>query len=190
MGARIRTQETVASDRIHKTMVLHASRGRVWLAISDAKEFGAWFGAVFDQPFAEGATLTGTLAPPAVDVEFGELERYFGMPLELVIEHIEPDRRISFLWHPFAVDRDADYGGEAPTVVSLEIEDDPDGVVLTITESGFSYLPAERRTAAFIANDRGWECRLLLIKRRVEAGRFGPLARHEDRLTESRARRQ
>jgi uncharacterized protein YndB with AHSA1/START domain len=190
MGARIKTREIVASDRIHKTMVLHATRGRVWLAISDAKEFGAWFGAVFDRPFTRAATVTGRLARPAVAADFAELEPYFGTPIELVIEHIEPDRLVSFIWHPFAVDRDADYGGEAPTVVSLEIEDDPDGVVLTITESGFAYLPPARRAAAYVAHERAWEQRMLLIKRRVEVGRFGPLVRHEERVTESRARRQ
>lgn len=188
MGKRIETQQIVVSDRIHETMVLRTSRGRAWLAISDAKDFGAWFGAVFDRPFVEGATVRGRFARPAVAADTSELESYVGRPVELVVTHIEADRRVSFAWHPHAVALGADYGGEAPTEVSLEIEDDPEGVVLTMTESGFSWLPEARRTVAFLASERAWEQRMLLVKQRVE-GRFGVPAPFDERFTEVRPAR-
>ena len=188
MGKRIETRQIVVSDRIHETMVLRTSRGRAWLAISDAKDFGAWFGAVFDRPFAEGVTVRGRFARPAGAADTTELDSYPGRPVELVVTRVEPDRRVSFIWHPHAVDPRADYDCEAPTEVSLEIEDDPEGVVLTMTESGFSWLPEARRTAAFFASERAWERRMLVLKQRVE-GRSGALATFDARLTESRAER-
>lgn len=188
MGKRIETQQIVVSDRIHETMVLRTSRGRAWLAISDAKDFGAWFGAVFDRPFAEGATVRGRFARPAVAADTIELESHLGRPVELVVTRVEADRRVSFIWHPHAVDPRVDYEGEAPTEVSLEIEDDPEGVVLTMTESGFSWLPEARRTTAFLASERAWKQRMFLVKQRVE-GRFGALAPYDARFTESRAER-
>ena len=36
------------TDRIEKKILLRAPLDRVWRAISDAKEFGSWFGVEFD----------------------------------------------------------------------------------------------------------------------------------------------
>ena len=47
------------TDRIEKTILLHASRKRVWSALSDSKEFGSWFGMKFDGPFVPGKKITG-----------------------------------------------------------------------------------------------------------------------------------
>jgi len=49
---------TKSTDRIEKKVLLRAPLDRVWRAISDAKEFGAWFGVAFDGLFAAGARLT------------------------------------------------------------------------------------------------------------------------------------
>ena len=38
---------TGATDRIEKRIVLRAPRERVWRAVSDAEEFGSWFGVDF-----------------------------------------------------------------------------------------------------------------------------------------------
>ena len=44
-----------SSDRIVKTVLLRAPLERVWRAISEAQQFGAWFGVTFEGPFVEGA---------------------------------------------------------------------------------------------------------------------------------------
>ena len=54
-------------DRIEKEVLLKAPLDRVWRAISDADEFGRWFGVRFDGPFVPGASLTGVITPTAVD---------------------------------------------------------------------------------------------------------------------------
>jgi uncharacterized protein YndB with AHSA1/START domain len=41
----------MTNDRIEKEVVLRAPLDRVWRAISDADEFGRWFGVRFDRLF-------------------------------------------------------------------------------------------------------------------------------------------
>ena len=47
-------------DAIYETIVLRTSRGRAWSAISEANEFGTWFGARFDRHFEPGQRIRGT----------------------------------------------------------------------------------------------------------------------------------
>jgi hypothetical protein len=54
----------------------------------------------------------------------------------------------SFHWHPDAVDPTSDYSREPMTLVTFELQDAQDGILLTITESGFEKLPAARRAQA------------------------------------------
>jgi uncharacterized protein YndB with AHSA1/START domain len=54
----------MSTDRIEKTIVLHAPRSRVWRALASADEFGTWFGVKFEGAFAPGARLTGRITTP------------------------------------------------------------------------------------------------------------------------------
>jgi len=54
------------TDRIEKEVVLRAPLARVWQAISNADEFGQWFGVRFDGPFVEGTSVTGVITPAQV----------------------------------------------------------------------------------------------------------------------------
>src|SRR5438445_427685 len=45
------------TDRIEKEIVLRAPRARVWRALANAEEFGAWFGIRLDGAFAPGARV-------------------------------------------------------------------------------------------------------------------------------------
>ena len=47
MTAQTHTPPT--TDRIEKRFEVRAPRARVWRAISDATEFGAWFGMALDE---------------------------------------------------------------------------------------------------------------------------------------------
>jgi uncharacterized protein YndB with AHSA1/START domain len=176
--------EVHPTDRIYETITLRSSRGRAWLAISNAQEFGAWFGARFDGDFAPGVTLRGTLEPTTADPEYAARQaRYAGLPIELTVEAIDPDHRVTFSWHPFAVGVDPDAAFEPTTRVTLELNGDQEGVVLTVTESGFRYLPAARRAWAYLAHEDGWEQRLLLVKKHVERAQ-----RLDERWFRARAR--
>lgn len=159
----------MTTDRIEKRIVLAAPRERVWRAVSDAREFGRWFGVEFDGSFAAGARLTGRIVPTTADPEVAKLqEPHRGKPFEFFVEAIEPMHRILFRWHPFAVEPGVDYSSEPSTLIVFELQDAAGGTELRITESGFDRIPIERRAKAFAANDSGWSHQAQLIRKYLE----------------------
>lgn len=152
------------TDRIEKTILLRAPRNRVWRALSDSTEFGTWFGVKFDGPFTPGGSIQGVIVTTAVDPEVAAAQKpYEGFPFDITIEQMEPERLFSFRWHPSAVERGVDYSAEPTTLVAFTLEEVADGVMLTVTESGFDQIPLERRAKAFTANEQGWGMVIKLI---------------------------
>jgi uncharacterized protein YndB with AHSA1/START domain len=150
------------TDAIRKSVVLNAPLERVWHAISDARQFGAWFGAALDGPFVAGRRVAGRITPTTVDPEVAKLqEPHAGTPFEVLVTRVEPMRHLSFRWHPYQ----AKAGEEQPpmTLVEFELEPVDEGVRLTITESGFDAVPLARRAEAFEGNEGGWEHQTRLI---------------------------
>jgi uncharacterized protein YndB with AHSA1/START domain len=159
---------TVSSDRIEKRIVLRASRARVWHALTDSQQFGTWFGVKFDGPFKAGGFQRGVIVPTGVDAEVAKAQLpYAGMPFEITVDRIEPERLFSFRWHPFAVEPGVDYSSEATTLVTFTLDEVADGIMLTVTESGFDRIPMERRVKAFTANEQGWSMVVTLIEKYV-----------------------
>jgi uncharacterized protein YndB with AHSA1/START domain len=159
------------TDRIEKKVLLRAPRERVWQAISDATQFGTWFGVEFDGPFVAGKRMTGKIVPTKVDPEIAKMQQpYTGMAFEYTVDRIEPMRLFSFRWHPFAIDPKVDYSREPTTLVVFELEEVPGGTQLTITETGFDGIPLERRAQAFGANSEGWAKQTELLQKYVESG--------------------
>jgi uncharacterized protein YndB with AHSA1/START domain len=148
---------STTSDRIEKQIVLKAPRARVWRALADPTEFGAWFGARLTGKFVPGARVMGQITIPG----------YTHVVMELDIERVEPERLFSYRWHPYAVDPKIDYSAEPPTLVEFHLEDVEEGTRLTVVESGFDKIPAARRAEAFRMNDGGWAGQLLNIERHV-----------------------
>jgi uncharacterized protein YndB with AHSA1/START domain len=147
----------MSTDRIEKKILLKAPLHRVWRAISDSKQFGTWFGMKVDGPFTPGAIMRGVIVPTQVNAEVAAAQKqYEGKQMEITIERMEPERLISFRWHPHAVEPGVDYSSEPTTLIVFALEQMPDGVLLTVTESGFDQIPLARRAQAFQANDRGW----------------------------------
>jgi uncharacterized protein YndB with AHSA1/START domain len=160
------------TDRIEKRVVLRAPLDRVWRAISDAEKFGRWFGVRFDGPFVEGAAVGAAITPTTVDDEVAKRqEAHTGVKSTWQIVAIEPMRRFAYRWHPFAIDQDVDYEREPTTLVELTLAETPDGVLLTITESGFDAVPEARRSASFEANAEGWAIQTDLVRRYLEDSR-------------------
>jgi uncharacterized protein YndB with AHSA1/START domain len=155
------------TDRIEKRIVLHAPQERVWQAISNAEEFGSWFGMELDGPFAPGAHVTGRIRPTRADAAIAKMqEKYAGMPVDLWVERVEPMRVLSFRWHPYAVGNE-DYRQEPTTLVTFTLAPDQSGTALTIEESGFDAIPLARRAAAFEANAGGWSMIVQLIEKHL-----------------------
>jgi uncharacterized protein YndB with AHSA1/START domain len=156
------------TDRIEKKVLLRAPLKRVWRALSDSAEFGSWFGMKFDGPFAPGACMRGAIVPTTVDAEVAKAQKeYEGTPFEITIEQMEPEGVFSFRWHPFAVERGVDYSAEPTTLVVFALEEVADGVMLTVTESGFDRIPLARRAKAFMANEGAWSVMVKVIEQYV-----------------------
>jgi uncharacterized protein YndB with AHSA1/START domain len=159
-------QKPTVPDRIEKKILLRAPLKRVWHALSDSKEFGIWFGVKFDAPFTPGARIRGKIIGTAVDTEVARLQtQYEHIPFEITIDRIEPQRLFSFRWHPNAVEPGLDYSKEPTTLIEFTLEEVADGVLLTVSESGFDQIPLVRRAKAFTANEQGWGMVLKLVEK-------------------------
>lgn len=159
-------QKPTVPDRIEKKILLRAPLKRVWRALSDSKEFGAWFGVEFEAPFKPGVHLRGKVVGTAVDAEVAKSQKqYWNVPFEITIDRIEPERLFSFRWHPYAIEPSVDYSNEPTTLIEFTLEEVPGGVMLTVIESGFDQIPLERRAKAFTANERGWGTIIQLVEK-------------------------
>jgi uncharacterized protein YndB with AHSA1/START domain len=156
----------MSTDRIEKQILLRAPRKRVWRALSDSEEFGAWFGVKFGGPFAPGEHMRGKIVGTTVDAEIAKAQRQFeDAPFEITVDRIEPERLFSFRWHPNAVERGVDYSHEPTTLIVFTLEEVPNGTMLTVTESGFDQIPLARRAKAFAANEQGWNSVVGMIEK-------------------------
>jgi uncharacterized protein YndB with AHSA1/START domain len=155
------TSSGSATDRVERTVLIDAPRARVWRALSNAEEFGTWFGANLNgQTFAPGNRARGPIT------HCGHEHVFF----DAVIERIDPPNLLSFRWHPYAVDPGVDYSKEEPTLVTFTLRDAPGSrTQLTVVESGFDRVPPHRRFEAFRKNSAGWEAQLDNIARHASA---------------------
>ena len=159
-------QKPTVPDRIEKKILLRAPLKRVWRALSDSKEFGAWFGVKFEAPFQPGVQIRGKIVGTAVDSEVAKTQKqYWHVPFEITIDRIEPERLFSFRWHPYAIEPGVDYSNEPTTLIEFTLEEVTDGVMLTVIESGFDQIPLARRVKAFTANEQGWGRVIRLVEK-------------------------
>jgi uncharacterized protein YndB with AHSA1/START domain len=149
-----------STDRIERKILLKAPRSRVWRALSDAKEFGDWFGVDFKgKAFVAGKPVQGKITYPG----------YEHLVMEVLVERVVPERLLSWRWHPAAIDPAVDYSQEPTTLVVFELEEGEGGTSLSVVESGFDKIPAERRATAFRMNASGWEEQMRNIEKHVAA---------------------
>ena len=149
-----------STDRIEKVVHLDAPRSRVWRALTDVRQFNAWFGSALTGVFTPGAEVSGKLT-------FRNFEH---VTMTLWIEAMEPERRFSFRWHPYAIEAGVDYSAEPTTLVSFTLEEAAGGTRLTIVESGFDAIPASRRAIAFSKNSAGWDGQAKNLEKFLTAG--------------------
>jgi uncharacterized protein YndB with AHSA1/START domain len=145
-------------NRIEKSIELKAPVSRVWRALTDYREFGNWFRVKLDGPFVAGQASHGHITYPG----------YEHVEWNAIVQKIEPERRFSFTWHPYAIDPKIDYSKETPTLVEFRLEKIPSGTLLVLTESGFDKIPSDRRFDAFRMNDGGWAQQMKNIEKHVE----------------------
>ena len=149
-----------ATDAIQRTIMLRASRPRVWRALTEAREFGTWFGVQVQGTFKPGARMRGNITHKG----------YEHVVWDITIDRMEPERLFSWRWHPAAVEPGVDYSPEPTTLVVFELEEVPEGTRLTVTESGFDDVPLARRAQAYRMNSDGWTWQMQSIETYVATG--------------------
>ncbi len=148
----------MSTDRIERKILLKAPPSRVWRALSQAEEFGGWFGvALTGKTFAPGVRVQGHVTSPG----------YEHIVLDMVIERMEQERLLSLRWHPYPADPSVDYSQEPTTLVEFELKAADGGTLLRVVESGFDQIPLSRRLEAFRMNSGGWEQQMKNIEKHV-----------------------
>lgn len=146
------------NDRIERSIWIDAPRARVWAALVDAGAFGSWFRARVEGSFEPGRAVWLESTYPG-----HEGVRFWLRPAAL-----EPPVRFEFDWPA-----DDGAGAEDPATaltnrVVFALAEEGGGTRVTVTESGFSRLPAEVAARMYPQNDEGWRIQLGNIKAHVE----------------------
>jgi len=149
------------NERIEKRIELNAPVSRVWQALTDYRQFSQWFHVNLEEPFVAGKTARGQITHPG----------YEHVTFEAMVQKMEPEQFFSYTWHPYAVDPNTDYSAETPTLVEFKLEETAKGTLLTVTESGFDKIPANRRAEAFRKNEGGWAAQLQNIEKHLAESR-------------------
>jgi len=147
-----------STDRIERKILLKAPPARVWRALSNAEEFGGWFGVKLKgKAFAAGKRTQGHITYPG----------YEHIVFDVLIKRMEPERLLSWRWHPAPVERSVDYSQEPTTLVVFELKEVEGGTMLSVVESGFDNVPPARRLEAFRMNSGGWDKQMQNIEKHV-----------------------
>src|SRR2546423_482662 len=155
-----------STDRIEREILLNAPRSRVWRALSNAEEFGDWFGvALKGKIFAAGKRVQGQITHPG----------YEHVVWDVLIERLEPERLLSWRWHPAAVEPSVDYSKEPTTLVVFELKEVEGGTLLSVVKVGrerlWEFEPTQleeaRRSLEVIG--RQWDNALNKLKMAVES---------------------
>lgn len=159
---------TITTDRIERSILVTATKARVWRALTDPGEFRQWFGLSVDGVFTPGAHLRGTIVGTSVDPEVAAMQGpHKDKPFEMVVEALEPERRFAYRWHPGSADPDFDYESEPMTRVEFTLEAADGGTRVTVVESGFDALQLPRRIEAFEGNQEGWTIMMGVLQKYV-----------------------
>jgi len=76
-----------STDRIERQILIKAPRAKVWRALSNAEEFGKWFGVnLKGQSFETGKGARGRITHPG----------YEHLTFEIAVERMEPERLLSW----------------------------------------------------------------------------------------------
>ena len=143
----------LSTDRIEKQILLKAPRTRVWQALTDIKQFQAWFTCSLSGELAPGKRARGNVTHPGFE----------HVQLDITVERMEPEHFFSYRWHPYAADPARDYSTEAKTLVEFTLVEVAGGTKLTVVESGFDRVAADRREETYAMHEPGWVEELQLL---------------------------
>ena len=150
------------ADRIEKEILIKAPRARVWRALVDRTEFGAWFKVAFPPgSFTPGETVHGKITYPG----------YEHLDMDVDVVEVTPETRLSYRWQPGVPDDGVYYSAEPMTLVTFTLEDADGGTLLKLVESGFDAISPDLREKVFRSNEGGWAEQMRNIERHVAGSR-------------------
>ncbi len=134
-------------DSIERKITIRAPKERVYSAITDPKQIVSWFPDTIDGTLEIGATPT---------IDFGKEYKF-----QILIVAANPHDYFAYRWVPANADGSVGFKGDVlafpNTLVEFRLADDPIGTALTLTESGFSTLPAAVAEKQLEENSGGWD---------------------------------
>ena len=147
------------TDRIEKEIVIDAPREKVWRALTDAKQFGAWFGVEISGTFEPGARIEGRILH----------EKWAHVPFVIDIDRVNTGALLAWRWANPDPAAPIDLSKEPTSYVTFELSDAPGGGTrLKVIESGLDALPPARRASVFRDNTNGWTSQMQNIRKYVE----------------------
>lgn len=149
----------VSTDRIEQQLQIRAPRSKVWKALTDLGQFQQWFGATLAGSFAVGKNAKGHV----------NAKGWEHVQIDIDVVKLEPEGYFAYRWRPFAVEADRDYSKEPKTLVEFKLDEVDGGTRVTVIESGFEKLFADRKDEAFRMHEGGWDGQLKNIAKYVEA---------------------
>jgi len=142
-------------DTIVREITVKAPKERVYQAITDPEQIITWFPDVI-----EGGTLEVGQRP--VFIFTGENHR-----ASIYVEAAKPFEYFAYRWVPGGDGFVGDVLTVANTLVEFRIEELPDGTKVTLTESGFTSLPAEVMEQRLSENSGGWDIMMDLLEKKM-----------------------
>ena len=148
-------------NKIERKTLIRAPRSRVWRALTTVPEFCKWFSAE-----------TGASAfQPGLRVDlvstYGGRDCYKQAFLMDIVD-VVPEHRFSWRWHPGSRKPDEDLSTEPMTLVEFSLEEAEGGTLVTVVETGFERLFADRQSRVFKQNDEGWEIQMAALERYLQ----------------------
>lgn len=147
--------------RIDRAVEIAASPERVWRALTDPAELGAWFRVRVEGPIEAGREVR----------MISQCQGYEGKRFTVRIVEMTPPRRFVWQWCPGAVDPAIDYSREPRTTVTFTLEPAGAGTRVTVAETGFDLVSIERRAKVYKDNSQGWPAVMEWLREHVEAKR-------------------
>ena len=146
-------------DKIEKVVELKAPVARVWKAVTDHEEFGAWFRVKLEGPFVVGEVSRGQITYPG----------YEHLKWEATVKTMNAEKLFAYTWCPDMDLIDLPPSEKPQTLVEFKLEPTATGTRLVITESGFDAMPdPKKRDDAMRRNEGGWDSQTKNISDHIE----------------------
>lgn len=140
-------------DEIRRSITIKAPKERVYAAIAQPEQIVAWFPNAIDGGLNVGDRPV---------LNFGEHGKS-----QIYVVDAQPHEYFAYRWIPGSGGFVGDVLTVPNTLVEFRIEETNGVSTVTVTETGFSKLPAETAEQQFQQNSGGWEFMMNRLQKHV-----------------------